>query len=58
MDKIYRDMFELFECDTSSREYFDSLPDYVREQITTRSKHVNSLDALQGYADKLLRGDD
>ena len=38
--------------------YFDTLPDYAREQISTRSDSVNSFASLKDYAQNLLRGDD
>ena len=40
------------------KRYFDTLPDYVREQIQTRSGGVNSFDSLKDYAENILRGDD
>ena len=41
-----------------AKRYYDSLPDYVREQINTRPAGVNSLASLKGYAENLTRGDD
>lgn len=57
MGPKYNDMYALFENDTEARQYFESLPDYVRAQIKTRADHVNSLESLQDYAENLLRGD-
>lgn len=53
----YQNMYVLFESDTEAREYFEGLPDYVREQIKTRADNVNSFASLQDYAQNLLRGD-
>lgn len=55
--KKYRDMYELFKSDSQAKEYFDKLPDYVRDQISTRADGVNSFASLQDYAENLLRGD-
>lgn len=58
MAKKYRDMYELFKSDPQAKQYFDKLPDYVRDQISTRADGVNSLESLKDYAENLLRGDD
>ena len=50
-------MYALFRHDHKAEAYFESLPDYVRDQISMRVKNVNTFDDLQGYADNLLRGD-
>jgi len=54
----YRDMYELFQSEQEARQYFDKLPDYVRDQISTRAGGVNSFESLKDYAENLLRGDD
>ncbi|MDD3394068.1 MAG: hypothetical protein PHG19_05445 [Anaerotignum sp.] len=54
----FSDMYELFHNDTNAKQYFDKLPDYVREQISTRANSVNSFESLKDYAENLLRGDD
>lgn len=54
----YPDLFTLFQNGTRAKRYFDSLPDYVQEQIRTRAQNVNSFDSLKDYAENLLRGDD
>jgi hypothetical protein len=54
----YRDMYELFQHDPQAKQYYDRLPDYVREQIATRAGGVNSSKRLRDYAEKLTRGDD
>ena len=41
-----------------AKRYFDTLPDYAREQIQTRSGSVNSFASLRDYAENILRGDD
>lgn len=58
MHKKYSDLQSLMNEDKNAKKYFNSLPDYVREQIQTRSDSVNSLQSLQDYAENLLRGDD
>lgn len=54
----YPNMYALFQKETKAKRYFDSLPDYVRDQISTRAQNVNSFDSLKDYAENLLRGDD
>jgi hypothetical protein len=54
----YADMYELFKSDNKAKQYFDKLPDYVRDQISTRAGGVNSFESLKDYAENLLRGDD
>ena len=53
----YPGLNELLQGDQNARQYFDSLPAYVREHIQTRSQNVNSLASLQDFAENLLRGD-
>ncbi|MGI5899597.1 MAG: hypothetical protein ACOX8S_06685 [Christensenellales bacterium] len=58
MKQKYRDLYELFKNDQEARQYFDKLPDYVKDQISTRADGVNSFESLRHYADNLTRGDD
>ena len=55
--KKYTDMYELFKAEPPAQQYFEKLPDYVRDQISTRANGVNSFESLKSYADNLLRGD-
>lgn len=57
MNKKYSDLTSLINNDSKAKSYYDSLPDYVREQISSRGSGVNSLASLQDYAENLLRGD-
>jgi len=57
MSAKYNDLHTLINSDRNALEYFNALPDYVREQITTRSQSVNSIESLEDYAENLLRGD-
>ena len=54
----YPDLHALLQDQPEARQYFNALPDYVREQISTRPQGVNSFASLRDYADNLLRGDD
>ncbi len=58
METKYNDMYALLNNEPEARRYFDELPSYVREQITTRADSVNSYSGLRDYAENLLRGDD
>lgn len=53
----YSDMHDLIKRNRKARNYFLSLPDYVQEQIATRSENVNTFDSLKDYAQNLLRND-
>jgi len=53
----YPSMYDLFQSEPAAKRYFDKLPDYVREQISTRAESVNSFESLRDYAENLLRGD-
>ena len=53
----YPDMYDLFQNEPEAKAYFDSLPDYVKEQIGDRAQGVNSLESLKHYAENLCRGD-
>lgn len=58
MEQEYDDLYALFRHEHKAEAYFETLPDYVRDQISSRSQSVNTFSSLRGYADKLLRGDD
>lgn len=53
----YPDVDALIKNEPEAKEYYDRLPDYVQEQIRTRSGHVNSYASLRDYAENLTRGD-
>lgn len=53
----YSDVYALLKSEPEAKEYFDKLPDYVRQQICTRADNVNSFASLQDYAENLTRGD-
>jgi len=54
----YSNLSELINDDAKAKKYFNSLPDYVRQHIYSRSSGVNSFESLRDYAENLLRGDD
>lgn len=54
----YSDLNALLRSNPEAKRYFDTLPDYARAQINTRSDHVNSFASLKDYAQNILRGDD
>ena len=53
----YPGLNEVLENESEAREYYNTLPDYVREQIQSRAGGVNSFESLKDYAENLLRGD-
>ncbi|MCI8869591.1 MAG: hypothetical protein HFF39_03445 [Lawsonibacter sp.] len=53
----YRDLDALLRGDAQAREYFQSLPGYVRDQISTRPDGINSMKGLKNYVQNLTRGD-
>lgn len=54
----YPNLEALLHSEPEAKRYYDALPAYAREQISTRSGGVNSFDSLKDYAENLLRGDD
>ncbi|MCM1235630.1 MAG: hypothetical protein NC489_36490 [Ruminococcus flavefaciens] len=54
----YSDLNTLLRSEPEAKHYFDTLPDYAREQISTRADSVNSFASLKDYAQNILRGDD
>ena len=58
MKNKFSGLDSLIQQNRQAKQYFESLPDYVREQIRTRSSTVNSYESLCDYAENLLRGDD
>ncbi len=56
--KKYSGLQKLLEQEEKARQYFDSLPDYVQEQISERPQGVNSYESLRHYGENLTRGDD
>lgn len=57
MSAKYSSLQSLLEDDMEAKKFFNSLPDYVREHISSRGNNVNSFESLRHYADNLLRGD-
>lgn len=57
MDKKYTNLQALLRDDVVARRYFSALPDYVQEQLTSRSAGINSFASLEDYAQNLTRGD-
>lgn len=53
----YSNLDALLQGDENAKKYFDSLPDYAREQIRSRSGSVNSFESLKDYAENVTRGD-
>ena len=57
MLKKYPDLYSLIDQEAEADQFYNSLPDYVREMISQRATSVNSFESLQNYADNLLQGD-
>jgi len=55
--KRYPDLRALIFQDADARQYYNELPEYVREMIQSRGGDVNSFDSLKSHADRLLKGD-
>ncbi len=54
----YANLNTLLHSDSAAKHYFETLPDYAREQISSRFDNINSFATLKDYAQNLLRGDD
>ncbi len=57
LSKKYDGLSSLINSESEAKSYYNSLPEYVREQISTRGQNVNSYQSLRDYAENLLRGD-
>ena len=55
--KHYPDLNALLKGEPKAAALFAEIPQYARDQIMTRSQHVNTLDELEGYVNNVLRGD-
>lgn len=53
----YNGLYSLIEQNERAKNYFNSLPDYVKDTISERADNICSEEALQDYAENLLRGD-
>lgn len=57
MEGKYSGLYELMESDTKAKEYFDALPDYVKQSMEARQQNINSFASLEDYAQNLLRNE-
>ena len=57
MHAKYPNLNTMLRVNNEAKAYFNSLPDYVREQIRSRPSGVNSFESLKDYAENLTRGD-
>lgn len=55
--KKYQDLDALLKGEPKAAALFAEIPQYAKDQIMTRSQHVNTLDELEGYVNNVLRGD-
>ena len=53
----YRDLQSLISQDADARQYYNNLPEYIREMLGTRGDNVTSWDSLKRNAENLLIGD-
>ena len=53
----YPDLYALLTGEPQAKQYFYSLPEYVRDQIGTRPQGVHSFEDLQSYVENLLNGE-
>ena len=58
MVKKYKNLQELLQENPAARRQYDALPQYVRDSIAERGNSVCCRRDLEGYTEKLLRGDD
>jgi len=54
----YTDLTALLDSNIEAKNYFNSLPSYVKDQISDRAENINSFESLRDYSENLLRGDD
>lgn len=54
--KHYADLYALLREDSDAREYFASLPLYVRTSINDRPQTINSFASLKSYVENFQDG--
>ena len=52
----YANLNTLLHGDSEAKHYFETLPDYAREQISSRFDSVKTFAGLKDYAQALLGG--
>lgn len=58
MEQKYDNLFSLLNSNNEAQQYFDTLPDYVKEAISERANGINSYESLRHCADNFTKGDD
>ena len=56
-EQKYENLKEVLDKDSCAYEYFKTLPEYIRQMITDRSKNMHTEEDIRNYAHNLLRGD-
>lgn len=54
MSLEYNSLQNLLQSDVNAMNFYDSLPESARYQISRRAKHVNSFDDLKAMAENLV----
>ena len=54
---IYSNLYTLIHNEPEVRQYFETLPSYAREQISTRASNINSFESLKDFAENVTSGD-
>ncbi len=55
LGKKYPNFIELITCDSVAKKYFNSLPDYIRQQIFSQSSGVDSFESLMDCVENMLK---
>ncbi|MBC8535762.1 hypothetical protein [Feifania hominis] len=53
----YPTLHALLRANPQAKKFYDSFPDYVKEQMENRADSINSFESMCHYADNLTRGD-
>ena len=46
----------LMESDSKACDYYNSLPEHIKEKIKKNGENIDSFESLKNYAQNLLRG--
>ncbi|MBR2471775.1 MAG: hypothetical protein IKL42_06980 [Clostridia bacterium] len=46
----------LMESDSKACDYYNSLPEHIKEKIKSDGENIDSFESLKNYAQNLLRG--
>ena len=56
MEMSHVSLTSLMESDANACDYYNSLPEHIKEKIKNSENNITSFESLKEYAQNLLRG--